>query len=439
MKYYTIIILFLILIFLLTIYSYFKKENFTDIDVNFINYTDSKLLQSERATYDPDMIQLSTIPNLPIDTKIDNDYSIINKNSIYYLFKKSVCYFKINKTIIKNNSIIIEFNIKTEEDYKNIISFILLNTYYVEFLINNKKTDKYILNLPYFTNINIKDNKYTYIDNNKITLTFNKNNGNTKDDFVSTFNQNDIIFYIYYIDENKNSFQNIGLQLPKQKDYNYLNSKFMLIYDKNYINSNYDEKTYQFMNLFRQLYLSFIVPDLTFSFTIVVNDNFNNNQQLINCAVLNKFYGGKDTNCENNILSCETNVDDKFINIKFTTGDNIDCGYNNSMLIIKVPKPINGFTNGINLNICITVSANSKSGFVKWNDVKSTDVFSSKNVCYGTVENNNQNNYKDIFIKKTFPRYILENTTLTWNNEFILEQPIINFGNVNFLTKYNNL
>lgn len=449
MSYYIPIVLLFLLILLINFIK--LKESFINQvdDINFINYKDSDLALSDRATYDNSMVQLSTMPQVPLDNSIDVNYSIINNNLISYIFKKSIFYFKINKIIKVDNldGITIDFKIDTLEDYKNLISFVLLNPIYVEFLVlSGVKSNKFFIDLKSFTNIDLNDTEWFNKNNEKvyknksISFRFTKSPQSSSVSElkqVSSFNFDEkLVIYSYYIDEYKNSIQNIVRELPTQ---GVVNNNTIIIYDKKYDSIKIDEISYQFMNTFRQMYLSYTVPDLTFIFDIIVNNDFNNNSnQLINCIINNNLIGGKSLDCKNNILSCKSIVEkNKYISLKIATGDNVDCGYNNvnnDVLVIKLPK----ITPGVKISVFITLSSNSKCGFAKWTDINS-NINTDKSLSYSKTSQILTNNYIDIFTKSSFPRYPLENTTITWNNKFISYQPRIVLGNINLLSKYNDL
>lgn len=411
-----IIILLVILLLLIIFINNKKKEFFAE----FINYTDSKLPISDRAIYDDNILDLKINPVLPLDNSIDINYSLIKHNLITYVFKKCAFYFKIKSLNEKNNNLDIIIDISNKDDRKNLINLFLLNTEYVEFISNNIKSRKYRLDILSFSSYDISSS-------NTFKLLFvNANNENNKN---FKFNKSELKFYAYFVDNFEDSYQNIARFLPAQK----VNNNSIEIYNKNFDNININEKSFHFMNLFRQMYLSMIVPDIVFNFDIIVNNNFNNiNNQLLNCIINNGKIGGSSSDCKNNLLSCSSVVSSNFINLNFVTGDNVDCGFNNinnPILTIKIPK----ITSGTKISITIMLSSYLKLGFAKWIDIN-TDSY--KHVSYNQTPFKLQNNYFiDIFNKK----YPLENTTLKWNTSYIYNQPSVILGYINLLTKFNEI
>lgn len=411
------IILLIILILLITFMNSLKKK---ETFVEFLNYKDSKLSLSDRASYDNEILGLKTTPILPLDNSIDINYSLVKHNLITYVFKKCAFYFKIKSLIINNTNLEVIIDIANIDDKKNLISLFLLSTAYVEFVSNNIKSGKYKVNIKSFSSYEIRSSTTFKL----LFVSVDDKSKNFK------FDKLEIKFYAYFADNFQDSYQNIARFLPSQK---VINNNSIEIYNKDFDSINVNEKTFHFMNLFRQMYLSIIVPDIVFNFDIIVNNTFNNsNNQLLNCIINNGKIGGGYSDCKNNLVSCSSVASTDFINLNFVTGDNIDCGFNNinnPILTIKIPK----ITQGTKVNITIVISSDSKIGFAKWIDINKD---SYKHVSYSETPNKLQNNYYvDIFNKK----FSLDNTTLQWNRTYIYEQPSVILGYINLLAKYNEI
>lgn len=413
---------------------------------------------------------------------INDSYSIINEDYLFYNLIKSCVGLNINNYRFENNNntLILSFDITILQNLENLSKFLLVNSLFVEFNFNNTSSIAYIMNTNplYFSNaldIPLSQNYISHKNKNNIELTFEKavplESGNCDTVFnyktfspsqnVVTVDQMDDVLKngivnisVYYLDNLVSNFQNIGRNLIITDSTQLL----IMVFDKDYkklSNDPFMKSTYEFMNNIAMMYYNYIIPVFSVSFDIKItsnmfnnmfNDPANNIQELMNCKMDNTF-GGTD-NCQNNIFALRFYPDQnntKLYKLALLIGDNNNCGFNTKyspILWLDLPW----LNDGNIIKISLSIGPNQKYMYAEWtnNNNSGKQIIYAKNnstfintpydICnYKDFDVTNINNLTRLFASKSIkPRPLLENINLISNKKYVTNVNSFSLGYTNF-------
>lgn len=414
-----------------------KSLNLCGRNIVFPYFDKNNLTASQRALIDNSFLQSSPIGLCKIDTinssnLLNESYSIVQENSLFYNLKKKCLAFKIDSINPNNDILEVTFKTNTLDNIRNLTLLILLNPLYIEFAVDSSH-DTYGYRIAYeelrkasTTRNNTLDNTWrfgTETKNATLTIPFKAISKNNVGSIDKLFNYNDLSsnqkqlsasdissimqplvdnrvvnMKVYYLDKLESSFQNIGRTLYLDYDKTNNTAGRAIIFDKNYQAAySTNQEKYEFMNNIALMYSTYVYPIMTFDFNInVTKANLNGANKMLCKVYMNNAIGGSYQNCynitdntgginKNNIFaaSFEPNINNSneyFMNVFIS--QNGECRNPNNILSINLPYLVQNN----NINITLTVSPNELLILAKWNDTQSNDVrkryiFGKKNDC----------------------------------------------------------
>lgn len=417
-----------------------KTINLCGRNIVFPYFSRNNLPASQRALHDNSIMQtipvgLCRIDVTNTDNKLNESYSIVQENSLFYNFKKTCLGFRIVNISHDQttDTVFVTFLKQRDTDISNLTTFFLLNPLYIEFAVDAEHdTSGYrIAYEQLFANMNLNANNRTWrfsnIQNQSQSLKIpfksisNANAGSVDKLFnykdlspnQKLLSMNDITnlnkrpnnsdspvlnMKVYYLDKLVSSFQNIGRTLYLDYDKSNSNKGKAIIFDKKYQQVyETDQAKYEFMNNIALMYSSYVYPVMTFDFDInVTRNNLNGNKKMLckvymdnnlgiygNCYNITDNTGGGNNN---NIFaaSFEPESDSQshtnyYMNVFIGQDGNCNSGNKLSILL-----PYLGENN--NIQITLTVSPNEQLILARWKDSQSNDVvkkyiYGKKNDC----------------------------------------------------------
>lgn len=425
-----------------------------------------------------------------IPSDYDTSKSVVVENGLYYSLK-SVCMGLrfVGYQIDINKNLWITFMNDSISDRDNLSFLLLLNPLYVEFISRGGKiTMGYKLVL---SENDLSGNSKTFVyspgENVKnITFQFtpiidpDKTNCDTTFDYKTMGidmlkdndlkNMNVINLNVYYLDDIPTSFQKSSRSINLNYDLSGSQLGTSTIYWNDYSNDtsplrkkplSLNEKL--FMNNIRIMYSNYIIPTMTFSFDINVQNSLietlkknslsflmcyvDNGDEWLSCGA-NNTSGGKNNN---NIFSLSIGYkDNDFFLLTITTSKSKppDCNFNvMDPDCLNLAIPYNG--NNDNTRLIFTISPGQKNVYAQFFK-KGKKLFSlgkkvncpytDRDICNNNIENSNINtlsNYVNIFANKQRPvGNMLGNIILAYNKQIVKGINTVQLGYQNFY-KFN--
>ena len=449
---YIIIIILLIILIINSLFAPQIREHFTSDDqqalksintcgrnIVFPYFSRNNLPASQRALIDNSIMQTSPAGLCRIDytntnNELNESYSIVQENSLFYNFKKVCLGFRIQNIEYNPNldTIFVDFFTERDTDINNLTSLILLNPLYIEFAVDaaHDSSGYRIAYEQFHANMNLNTNNQTWRFSNQrgqyptlripfksiskpnsgsVDKLFNYTDLSSNQKLVSTADINNLKqipggsdspvlnMKVYYLDKLVSSFQNIGRTLYLDYDKSTNTKGKATIFDTKYQQTyGTDQPKYEFMNNIALMYSSYVYPIMTFDFDInITRENLNGNKQML-CKVYMNNNLGIYGNCyniidntggtnNNNIFAASIepdtdpnvrNQDLDSYNMNVFIGQDGNCN-NMNKLSIKLPYLVENN----NINITLTVSPNEQLILARWKDSRSNDVL--KKYIYG--------------------------------------------------------
>lgn len=394
----------------------------------FPHFKDATILASERAMPD------SSITSNPIGTcrfnkDINDSYSIIYENGLFYNLKSACIKLNLNDIAVFNSGTEVILDVKGD----NAKLLYLLNPLWVEFIpssdrttlaytlkhttplyTNQTATQKMYFNCLVSYNKGASDNLFNY---KKLSPTQTELN---QQDVSTCKSSGNINIKVYYLDDLSANFQSIGRSLSLE-NLNLLatnNNSIYKIFDVKYdkiLNQVRQKEIYEFMNNINLMYKNFTTPVFTFDFSIITNP-IKKTEQIMHCYMDNDV--GEYNACKildnspkkvNNICMFTLTPNQTGSILKCFTGTtNGDCGSDESILISKEDTPILELnlplmSNDVRITIMATITPYNRILYAEWNDIYNKD---SKKQC-GFVSNQScnkrvsQNALYNLFAERT--------------------------------------
>lgn len=417
--------------------------------------------------------------------EFNDSLSVVHEDGIFYSLNKSCLALATKKGRNKldrsyrfgstTNTLIIDFDISTNENLENFAKFVLVNPLFVEFNFASSASVAYI---PDFGTNFVLSNAHHH--RGVVSVTFDvavptakgqcdpafnyaklsKNQTKvTEAQMNSITNNNNLInIMVYYTSELCSNFQKTGRSLPTAQT----DGASLTIFDKGYADISkdlYKVDTYEFMNRFSSFYYNFIAPVLTFSFDMAVDKKNilrDKPYEILNCSMKNGYLGGGAEKCANNMLSVgvKNSGQKNSYMLAVGVGNHKECGYGNWEKSPPLSITLPYLSPGTTMRITVTVGHNQKHLFAQWTDIhnndrgkkfayaKSIKPLSNKpyNSCSIPPQSikANLNNFTRMFSKKEvkgegkYQRPALENTYLTWDQDYVKKIRNVSFGYPNF-------
>jgi hypothetical protein len=428
-------------------------------------YLKSNYLASQRAQFDS---SISSVPNgncrydnIPSD--INDSYSIIYENGLFYTLKKACIRCNIiNVNIIDPTSLNITFAFQEGQDITNIALLYLLNPLWIEFIPSANRTTLAYTIYHDSSVSNVNSNNITV--NFKCLLPFDKGDTDTlfnykqisptqtelsQDDAISCNKNGYINMKVYYLDDMSASFQTTGRYIQPVIDnsgtYVMFNPQFDSI-----LNKNNQSQIYQFMNNISLMYKNFTVPIFTFNIDILLS--IDQPKTFAACSMNNSV--GSYSICEipnnveqkvNNIFMATIEPSQNSVNIKVFTGDNNqNCGYSEQTVISQTGTPslminIPTLSIGTRVKLVFTISPYNRILYAEWKDVMNGDT--NKHFAYVQNEScliGTQNNalYKLFCDRTVNVRQPLSKISLNYNTDIVKNINEITLGYKNLYSTY---
>jgi len=414
-----------------------KSINICGRNLVFPYFSKNVLPASHRALVDNSVVQttphgLCRIDVTNTNNELNESYSIVQENSLFYNFKKVCLGFRIKDIYYDSelDTVFVTFLKERDTDIDNLGSFILLNPLYIEFAVDaSHDTSGYRIAYEQFhANKNLNTNERTwkfsnlYTGSNTLKIPFKSISNKNSESVDRLFNYKDLspnqkllsnadINYlktissssdsrvlnmkVYFIDKLVSSFQNIGRTLYLDYDKSTKTNGKAIIFDKTYQKTyGTDQAKYEFMNNIALMYSSYVYPIMTFDFDInVTKENLNGNKQMLckvymdnslgiygSCMNINDNSGGGNNNnifavsFEPDTASGGPNISSYYMNVFI--GQDGNCN-NGNRLSIQLPY----LRENNNIQITLTVSPNEQLVLARWKDSQSNDVL--KKYIYG--------------------------------------------------------
>lgn len=444
---------------------------------------------SQRASFDPTVSStkygLCVSADNTYAPSLDDTWSILYENGVYYKLKKSCFALAIRSYSFTNrNTLVVTFNMDTPENVENVVRFFLLNPLFVEFNIGTFSSVAYTVRPPYsekdtFFITNVMDPKALISGigwpiNKKIDVTFDMvpfnspcdnafNYANYKQSarpvttsLLNSIKDNSLNLSVHYTDDLRGSFQSVGLQYPIIP----LSTNKMTVFDINYerfASDNLRLGAYEFMKNIAVMFNNNVTPVLTFSFDISINKNMSNALLMPNTVL--KFYmengwnqGSRLADCVSNMLAVTVQAAPDCFYMLLSTGNNNDCGFSSTPAFVVLPF----VTPNTIFSVTMTVTPNQKIIYAEWSDVNAGDA--GKKISYtktdtrfagpdadvcATIDSqliNNTNNMTRMFTSKstTQSKRIanLANITMEWNPSYVSTINELRLGHANYYNRY---
>ncbi len=459
---------------------------FTGRDLVFPYLGESKLTASDRAIYEKN---ISTMPAgqcpFPNDISCDESFAVVQENGVYYSLKKACMALNITGYRFDNNEqmITVTCALDSTENVNNMAKFLLVNPLFVE-IVNS--TNNSIAYIPqpfksnyteqgfYFTNsagyndvwakgfnpssIDIRLRVAVPNGKGSCDTTFDYSSYETKkrqltvDDMKRIKRTGLLNMWVYYLDDLSSSFQTTNRTLPIEVK----NNNTIVIFDKKFkewSSDPYKITSYNFMNILYNMYNTFTIPVLSFSFSFMVKKSLQNSTTLLKAYVANNFISGWQP-CSNNVMQITVDPQEDYIELQFSIGDGSDCGYK-TWFAPPAKLWLPWLTDNTPVNVTAVFGINQKHIFAEWKDINKGD--SGKKFAYAKSQQNffeppfdtctrydenmhrEINNFTKIFGSKKFTpetRPKLENMLLNWNKDYISEITNISIGYENLYNKF---
>lgn len=438
MKYFTwsLLIIVVILLVLLSIYNRKLKEHFIQGDeevplksinicgrnISFPYFARNAFTASQRALADNTMVKTNPEGQCRITGTngiVNISHSIVHENSLFYNLKYACLALRVTNIEIQSsgNLVYVTFASQDSDDINNLLNMILLNPLYVEFMVSSDKgTTAYRIPTEHtqngwiFSNADgIKSYGSTY------RLPFTRVDDASKTSCDSTFNNTELSpnqkvltaqdvttvmteknrilnMKAYYLDPLP-SFQTIGRSFrPEFSPTSGQSVIFEQDYQK-YYNDKYSTQKYEFMNNIGIMYTNAAHPVFTFNFLMNVTSidisRLTNNKVLL-CRVYMDNNIGKYDLCQaisqdsaggpknNNILAVVLEGGDQmYYYANFFIGRHVGTIRDNECNFtgsktLRIKLPYT--TPNSNINVTVTVTPNERIVMATWADVNQGDL-----------------------------------------------------------------